>query len=199
MCSSDLADGSLRLVPNSDLFHLSGVEQEDSILLIYPEADDEKQREILFLRETSELIAIWEGHKLTKEQAREVTGIRNVQWVSEFPRVFHRLMCECDAVYLNANEHKRSDSGVETREARFVAETRRKYPLHEYRRLARLMHRLRVRKSATEVDLLRTACSITRAGFERVCRFVQPGVNECDVEAEFAHEFIRRQIGRAHV
>jgi Xaa-Pro aminopeptidase len=187
------ADGTLRGVPNSDLFHLTGVEQEESILLLCPDAEDERHREILFLRETSELIAIWEGHKLTREEARAVTGIHNIQWLSEFPRFFHRLVCESDHVYLNSNEHKRAEVVVQSRDARFARWMQEQYPLHTYHRLARLMHRLRVVKSPIEVGLLREACAITRAGFERVARFVKPGVNECDVEAEFAHEFIRRR------
>jgi Xaa-Pro aminopeptidase len=115
-----------------------------------------------------------------------------VEWLSEFRPIFHRLMCECEHVYLNTNEHKRAVINVETREARFVADTVRRYPLHDFQRLARIMHRLRVTKSPTEIQLLRRACAITRAGFERVCRFVKPGVTETEVEAEFAHEFIRR-------
>lgn len=187
------SDGTLRGITNSDLFYLTGVEQEESILLLFPDAEDERHREILFLRETSELIAIWEGHKLTREEARAVTGIQNIQWLSEFPRFFHRLACEADHVYLNSNEHKRAEVVVQSRDARFVRWMQDQYPLHDYHRLARLMHRLRVVKSPIEVDLLRQACAITRAGFERVARFVKPGVNECDVEAEFAHEFIRRR------
>ena len=187
------ADGLVRPVPNSDLFYLSGVEQEESILLLFPQADDERQREILFLRETSDLIATWEGHKLTKEEAQRVTGIQRVEWLSDFPSLFHRLMCEAEHVYLNSNEHKRADIVVETREARFVRSVQDRYPLHQYHRLARLMHPLRVLKSPQEVELLRQACQITKAGFERVARFVQPGVNECEIEAEFAHEFIRRR------
>ena len=186
------ADGSLVLHPNSDLFYLAGVEQEESILLLYPDAHEENMREILFLRETNDLIAIWEGHKLTKEEARKVSGIKRVEWLSEFRPLFHRLICECEHVYLNANEHKRANIVVSTREARFVEDTRARYPLHDYQRLARLMHRLRAVKSEEEVALLKQACAITRAGFLRVCRFVKPGVNETEVEAEFAHEFIRR-------
>ena len=192
------ADGTLRLTPNSDLFYLTGVGQEESVLLLFPDADDERSREILFLRETSELIAIWEGHKLTREQATAVSGIRNVQWVSDLPRTLHRLMCEAKHVWLNSNEHKRAVVEVETREARFVKDLMARYPLHDYRRLAPLLHSLRVVKSAAEVDLIRHACGITRAGFERVCRFVKPGVNEVEVEAEFAHEFIRRRGGFAY-
>jgi Xaa-Pro aminopeptidase len=193
------ADGTLALVPNSDLFYLSGIEQEQSILLVYPQADDEKQREILFLREAHPELETWEGHKLTKEEARQISGVQNVQWLSEFPRLFHRLMCECDHVYLNSNEHKRAVIEVETRDARFVAETRRKYPLHDYHRLARLMHRLRVCKTPREIDLIRKAASITKLGFERVLRMLKPGVAEAEVEAEFAHEFIRNRARFAYL
>ena len=140
------ADGTLRLSPNSDLFYLTGVEQEESILLLAPDADDEKQREILFLRETNEHLAIWEGHKLTKEEARKISGIIRIEWLSEFPVLFHRLMCECEHVYLNSNEHKRAAIKVETRDARFVRECQERYPLHDYQRLA-LLHRLRIVKS----------------------------------------------------
>lgn len=186
------ADGTFALQPNSDLFYLTGVEQEESLLLLYPDAHEENMREILFLRETSELLAIWEGHKLTKDEARAVSGIKRVEWLSEFRPLFHRLMCECEHVYLNTNEHKRAVIEVETREARFVRDAQRRYPLHDYQRLARLMHELRAAKSDLEIDLLLQACAITKAGFQRVCRFVKPGVTETQVEAEFAHEFIRR-------
>ncbi|HEX7859270.1 MAG TPA: Xaa-Pro aminopeptidase [Verrucomicrobiae bacterium] len=185
------ADGSLPLIPNADLFFLSGVEQEQSILLIYPDADDEKHREMLFLRETNEDLAIWEGHKLTKDEARKVSGIQQIHWLQDFPRLFHRLMCECEHVYLNSNEHKRAVVEVETREARFVADTMRNYPLHDYHRLARVMHKLRVAKSDVEVQLIKRASQITKQGFERVLKVAQPGVSEMEIEAEFAHEFIR--------
>ena len=186
------ADGSLRLRQNSDLFYLTGVDQEESILLLYPDADDEKFREILFLRETNDLIATWEGRKLSKTEARLATGIQRVEWLSEFRPIFHRLMCECEHVWLNTNEHKRAVVEVETRDARFIRETRARYPLHDYQRLARLMHPLRAVKSDEEIKLIRRACDLTSAGFQRVARFVKPGVTETEVEAEFAHEFIRR-------
>ena len=186
------ADGTLPARASSDLFYLTGVEQEESILLLYPEAHDEKMREILFVRETNDLLATWEGHKLTKEEATEVSGIERVEWLSDFRPLFHRLICECEHVYLNTNEHKRAVVEVETREARFVRETVARYPLHDYQRLARLMHRLRVVKSDLELELLREAIAITKAGFLRVCKFTKPGVTETRIEAELAHEFIRR-------
>jgi Xaa-Pro aminopeptidase len=193
------ADGTLALRANSDLFYLSGVEQEETRLLLYPDAHEEKMKEILFLRETNEHLATWEGHKLTKEEARKTSGIQRVEWLSEFRPLFHRLMCECDHVYLNTNEHKRASVEVETREARFVRDTLLRYPLHYYQRLARLMHRLRVVKSNLEIDLLRRACAITKAGFLRVCRRLRPGINEMQLEAELAHEFIGCGAGFAYL
>ncbi len=186
------ADGTLRFRQNSDLFYLTGVEQEESRLLLYPQAHEENMREILFLRESNELLATWQGHKLTKDEAKRVAGVKRVEWLSEFSPLFHRLMCECEHAYLNTNEHKRAVIEVESRDARFIRETQAKYPLHDYRRLAPLLHRLRAVKSPVEIELLRHACAITKAGFLRVCRFVRPGVNETEVEAEYAHEFIRR-------
>lgn len=186
------ADGTLALPANSDLFYLTGVEQEQSILVLYPDADEEKHRTILFLREPTKELEIWEGSKLTKEKARAVSGIEDVLWLSEFPRLFHRLMCECEHVHLNSNEHKRAVIEVESREARFVADVIRRYPLHDYRRLAPLMHTLRAVKSGLELQLIQKACQITADGFRRVLAFAQPGVNEMEVEAEFAHEFIRQ-------
>jgi len=185
------ADGTLAMPAGSDLFYLSGVEQEESILLLYPDADDEKHREILFLREPTPEIELWEGRKLTRDEARQVAGVKNIRWLSEFRRLFHRLMCGCDHVYLNSNEHPRAVIEVESREARFVADTARRYPLHDYQRLARLMHQLRVVKSDLEIDLVRKACALTEQGFRRVLKFTKPGVLEAQIEAEFAHEFIR--------
>ncbi len=147
------ADGTLPFRQSSDLFYLTGVDQEETILLLYPEAHEETMREILFVRETNDLIATWEGRKLTKEEATKRTGIKRVEWLSEFRPLFHRLMCESDHVYLGTNEHKRADIVVETREARFVRDTKERYPLHDYQRLARPMHRLRAVKSDLEIDL----------------------------------------------
>ena len=186
------ADGSLLLKPNADLFHLTGIEQEESLLLLYPDAHEEKHREVLFVRQPNPLLETWEGHKLTKDEARKLSGVARVEWLADFPALFHRLMCECEHAYLNSNEHKRAHIVVETREARFVRETRQRYPLHDYRRLAPLMHRLRAVKSDLEVAQIQKACDITGAGFRRVCKVVKPGLNEMAVEAEFAREFIRR-------
>lgn len=186
------ADGTLAVVPNSDLFYLTGVEQEQTILVIYPDADEEQHRELLFLREPTAENELWEGHKLTKEEAQKISGIQRIHWLSEFPRLFHRLMCECKGVFLNSNEHHRAVIAVESREARFVADTMRRYPLHAHQRLAPLLHHLRAVKSDLEVALIRQACELTAAGFLRALKFTKPGVSETEVEAEFAHEFIRQ-------
>ncbi len=185
------ADGTLGFVQNSDLFYLSGVDQEETVLLIFPDAADEKQREILFLRETNETIATWEGHKLTKDEARKRTGIQRIHWLTDLPDLFRKLMCEAESAFLNTNEHKRASDQVETRDGRFIRQVRAQFPLHDYRRLAPLMHRLRLVKSAFELELIRKATALTGRGFERVLKYVQPGVNELEIEAELAHEFIR--------
>ncbi len=185
-------DAVLLLQQNSDLFYLTGIEQEESLLLLYPEAHEPKHREILFLRQPNPLLETWEGHKLTKEEAQKISGVEQVQWLPDFPALFHRLMCECSQVWLNSNEHKRARVVVESRDARFIKEVQARYPLHDYRRLAPLLHRLRAVKSDAEIALLRQACAITEAGFRRVCRLVKPGVNEMEVEAEFSREFLRR-------
>ncbi|HYR57970.1 MAG TPA: Xaa-Pro aminopeptidase [Chthoniobacteraceae bacterium] len=192
------ADGVLGFVQNSDLFYLTGVDQEETILMLFPDAAEEKFREILFLRETNDDIATWEGHKLTKDDARKRTGIKRVHWLSEFPMLFRGLMCEAEHVFLNSNEHKRAHVTVETRDARFARQVREQFPLHDYQRLARLMHQLRVVKSAFEIDLIRKATALTARGFERVLKFVRPGVNEVEIEAELAHEFIRGGGGFAY-
>ncbi len=187
------ADATLLMQPNSDLFYLSGIEQEESILVLAPDAFNDKHREILFLREPNAHLKTWEGHKLGKEEATKMTGIQEIQWLSDFPSVLRQLMCEAEHVYLNSNEHGRAVVEVESRDARFIRECQQRFPLHDYRRLSPLMHRLRVIKSQPEIDLLKQAVNITEAGFRRVFGFVKPGVNEMEVEAEFAHEFIRKR------
>ena len=192
------ADALLPIVPQTDLFYLTGIEQEETILLLCPNAFDEKLREVLFIRPSSEFLATWEGHKLTPEEARQISGIKNVKLLTEFRGVFHTLMCEADHVYLNANEHPRSVVEVQTRDARFIRDTRKRYPLHDYRRLGRLMMELRGIKTEKEIDLLKTAIDITAKGFRRVARMVKPGVSEFEIEAEFAHEFTRRRARFAY-
>ncbi|HZL91153.1 MAG TPA: aminopeptidase P N-terminal domain-containing protein [Pirellulaceae bacterium] len=192
------ADGTMEFHQNADLFWLTGINQEETILVMAPDAFDEKQREILFLREASENLVIWEGHKLTKEQASQVSGIKQVKWLGEFPRTLHKLMCESENVYLNTNEHGGAPLDFESRELRFARQCQRQYPLHRYHRLARLMHELRVAKSTLEVELIKQACSITGLGFSRILKFIRPGVNEAEIEAELAHEFIRHKATFAY-
>ena len=189
------ADGTMRFRQNNDLFYLSGIDQEESILVICPDYPDKKYREVLFLRETSELIATWEGHKLTKEEATEVSGIETVVWLSDFRKLFHTMMAMggVERVYLNTNEHYRAEVKVESRDTRFIRWCKETYPLHRYERVAPIMSELRVIKSKHEIDLLQKACDITEKGFRRILNFVRPGVTEYQIEAEFVHEFIRNR------
>lgn len=184
------ADGSLLMRANSDLFYLTGVEQEESILVLFPDADDEKLREVLFLREPNEHNELWEGHKLRKEEAQKITGIKQIRWVQDFWGAMRVMAMEAEQIFINTNEHKRASVQMETRDERFISEARRKFPLHTFRRLAPLLHDCRVIKSDIEVDLIRKACALTAKGFKRVLRFTKPGRTETEVEAEFAHEFI---------
>ncbi|MCZ8070650.1 MAG: aminopeptidase P family protein [Bacteroidota bacterium] len=187
------ADGTMVFRQNNDLFYLTGVDQEESILVLCPNFPDEKWREVLFLKETSEMIAIWEGHKLTKEEARKQTGIETVLWLSEFPRVFRHMMTMggVENVYLNTNEHYRADITVQTRDARFIDWCKSVYPLHQYQRIAPIVSALRSIKSSEEIALMQKACDITDKAFRRVLKFVKPGVKEYEIEAEFIHEFIK--------
>ena len=187
------ADGTMLFKQQTDIFWLSGVDQEESILLIFPDSVLPEHREILFLKETSAEIAIWEGAKLTKDGAREVSGVQTVYWLSQFKTILHQLMCECEQVYLNSNEHLRAVIEVETRDARFVKWCKEHYPLHAYNRVQPIMHKLRVIKSKEEVELIQEACNITEKGFRRLLGFVKPGVWEYEIEAELVHEFIRNR------
>ena len=187
------ADGSMGFRQNTDLFYLTGVDQEETILLISPQHPDEKLREVLFVRETNELIAVWEGEKLSREQAREVSGIQTVFWTHQYETVFRNIVFEAENVYLNTNEHTRNDSPVITRDVRFITDFKEKYPLHQLARLAPLMHQLRAIKQPQEISLMQKACDITKLGFERLLKFVKPGVQEFEIEAELLHEFVRNR------
>lgn len=187
------SDGTMRFRQNSDMFYLTGVDQEESTLVLCPDFPDEKFREVLFLRETNDQIALWEGHKLTKEEARAATGVKTVLWAGEFQRIFHTMMVmgNVENVYLNTNDHYRADVTVDSRDQRFIRWCQQKYPLHRYERLASIMHRLRSVKSEEEIALMQKACDITGKAFRRVLKFVKPGVKEFEIEAEYAHEFLR--------
>jgi Xaa-Pro aminopeptidase len=187
------ADGTLPFHPNSDLFYLSGIEQEESRLLLFPGCSNPKHREILFLREPNENLKIWEGYKHSKEDVRKISGIQTVYWIQEFDHIFQLLAAEADIFYLNNNEHNRADNQVETRDQRLNQEIQKKYPLHRIERLAPYLHDLRFCKSAEEIKLIKQAIEVTSQGFHQVLRMVKPGVKEYEIEAEWAREFIRRR------
>lgn len=187
------ADGTFLLQQNRDLFYLSGIDQEETVLVLFPEAKNEKDREILFVRETNETIAIWEGAKLEKEQATEVSGIKRIQWTTSFEGVLSYLAPQAENIYLTTNEHLRAMRVVETRNDRFIKDCQARFPLHQYQRLAPLMGELRMIKDQVEIDMLQKACDITDAGFRRVLGFLKPGVGEWEVEAEYLHEFVRNR------
>ncbi|MDP6909537.1 MAG: aminopeptidase P N-terminal domain-containing protein, partial [Flavobacteriales bacterium] len=187
------ADGTMRFRQNNDLFYLTGADQEETILLLAPDASDETHREILFVKETNETIAVWEGEKLTMEQAREVSGIQTIFWLKDFDRVFGKVVSESAHIYLNSNEHSRADITVETRDARFLKWCKEKYPLHKYRRSAPILNQIRAIKSKMEILLMQEACNITEKGFRRLLKSTKPGVWEYELEAELIHEFIRNR------
>ena len=187
------ADGTLPFKQNTDLFYLTGIEQEETIVVLCPDFPDKRYREVLFLRQPNELLEKWEGHKLTKPEATAISGIETIIWLPAFHAQFHHMMVMggTERVYLNTNEHYRSDVVVETRDARFIDWCRKNYPLHRYDRLAQLLSPLRREKQKQEIKLLQHACDITEKGFRRVLKFLKPGVMEYDIEAEYIHEFLR--------
>ncbi len=187
------ADGTHSFIQQTDLLYLSGIDQEESTLVICPDIKEEKHREILFLKETNEQIALWEGHKYTKEEATAVAGIKTVYWNHEFNNIFRPLVLQSENIYLNTNEHLRANDRVETRDDRFLKQCRQSFPLHNYERLAPIMHDLRAVKSDLELALIRKACRITDKTFRRLLGFIQPGVWEFEIEAEIYHEFLRNR------
>ncbi|MCW3085719.1 MAG: peptidase family protein [Bacteroidetes bacterium] len=187
------ADGAMGFVQNSDLFYLTGVDQEETILLIYPDAKTGSHKEVLFVRETSELIATWEGAKLNQAEATKVSGIKTVLWANGFDAFLKSLIFQAEHVYLNSNEHTRRYIETETAEMRFNKNIMAKFPLHKYERSAPIMHSLRAIKSGYEVELIQQACNITEKGFRRLLGFVKPGVMEYQIEAELIHEFVRNR------
>ncbi|WP_162417345.1 aminopeptidase P family protein [Cyclobacterium roseum] len=185
------ADGTMKFRQNNDLLYLCGIDQEETILVICPDFPDPSLREILFIKPTSEHIAIWEGNKFTKSVASSLSGIGTVKWTTEFEAVFHKLMALTKHVFLNTNDHLRADVTVETRDARFIKECKLRHPLHEYHRISPIMHAFRGLKEAEEIAQIQKACTITEKAFRRVLEFVKPGVKEYEIEAEFVHEFLR--------
>ena len=187
------ADSTMPFQQHRDILYLSGVDQEESILILFPSCSNEKHREVLFLKETNEHIAIWEGEKLDKESALSVSGIKTVYWLDQFQNIFKQMMVEAETIYLNTNEHLRAVTEVETREDRFIQYVKKEYPAHKVQKSAPILHRLRAIKSQIEIELMQRACNITEAGFRRLLSFTKPGVWEYEIEAELAHEFIRNR------
>ncbi|MEY2692275.1 MAG: hypothetical protein RIT03_665 [Bacteroidota bacterium] len=187
------ADSTLPFAQHRDIFYLSGVDQEESILLLFPDAPYAHQKEILFLKETSEHIAIWEGEKLTKEKAFEVSGVKTVYWLQDFEKILFELMTYCDTIYVNTNEHYRQSVTTETREARFVKWWKAQYPAHQVAKSNPILQHIRSIKESEEIALIQQACDITNKGFRRLLPFVKPGVMEYEIEAELIHEFVRNR------
>ncbi len=187
------ADGTMPFKQNANLFYLTGIDQEETILLLAPDFPDPKFREVLFLKETNEEIAIWEGHKYTKEEAEIASGIKHVKWLTEFEQTLSIVLAESESIYLDVNEHIRNASQVETRNDRFFKWCKEHYPLYEYERVFPLLCQLRTVKSDLEIEALQEACNITEKGFRRILDKLKPGIWEYELEAEYLHEFVRRR------
>lgn len=178
---------------NSDFFYLTGIDQAKSILFIFPDCPLEKYREALFLEETNEHIAVWYGKKYSKDEAVKVSGIKNVFWLDTFEAALKEVMSLCEYVYLNANENPRYANEVPYRDSRFNHDLHKKFPQHKYERSAPIVSKLRTIKSETEIELIKRAIDITAKGFDRLLKFIKPGVMEYEVEAEIIHEFTRNR------
>ena len=187
------ADSTLPFYQHRNIFYLSGVDQEESILVLNPNANNPAHKEILFLKETNDHIAIWEGAKLNKDQAKNSTGIQSVYWLDEFETIFSKLMTNVDKVYFNNNDHYRKAVEMQTREDRFLIWLKSNYPKHKIEYSFPIMEKLRGVKEPEEIELIQKACDITEKGFRRVLKFLKPGVMEFHVEAEYSHEFLRNR------
>jgi Xaa-Pro aminopeptidase len=187
------ADSTLPFEQHSDILYLSGADQEESILLLFPDAINEKHREILFLTETNEHIAIWYGAKYSKEEATKVSGIQTIYWLSEFKKIFFDLMTEAETIYFNTNEHYRQSVELESREDRFIKKCKADFPAHKWEKSNQILQEIRGAKESEEIEIIQTACDITEKGFRRILPFVKPGIMEYEIEAEFMHEFLRNR------
>ncbi len=184
---------------NADLFYLSGIDQEETILFLFPDCPNPLYKEVLFLRQTNEHIAVWEGHKLTIQEAKNVSGIKSIYWLDEFWNILPSIISYAESIYLNTNENDRYAHKVPYRDIRFIEKLKDLYPLHNYKRAALIMRELRPVKSEIEINLTKKACEITRDAFVRILKFIKPGVAEYEIEAEIIHEFIRqRASGHAY-
>ncbi|MEO6167405.1 MAG: aminopeptidase P family protein [Chitinophagales bacterium] len=189
------ADMNFQFRQNADLFYLTGIDQEETLLIIFPDSPLPEYKEVLLLRRTNEVIAVWEGHKYTVEEAQAQSGVKTVMWFDEFESILHMLMTYAEHVYLNTNENYRAHPQVEDKNLRFAHELMRRFPVHQYHRSAPIMMQLRQIKSTIEVNLIKEAIRITAVAFERVLKFTRPGVTEYEIEAEITHEFLRNRSG----
>ena len=184
------ADSTLPFEQHRDLFYLTGIDQEETILILCPDAKDPKHREMVFVRETNAHIAVWEGHKLTKSEAVAVTGIDHVQWTTDFEASFLELAKQAENIYINTNEHYRAKVETQTREDRFIEWCKQQFPKKNYEKSNFILQGLRGVKDPEEIAHIQQACDITEKGFRRILGFVKPGVWEFEIEAEFSHEFL---------
>ena len=187
------ADSTMPFQQHRDIFYLSGVDQEESILMLFPDCPNEHLREVLFLKETSEHIAVWEGEKLTKEAAFETAGIRTVYWLQDLEKILFEMTSYCDTFYINTNEHYRANTETETREGRFTKWLLAKYPAHAVAKSNPILQALRSVKDPIEIELMQQACDITEKGFRRILNFIKPTVWEYEIEAELIHEFVKNR------
>ena len=187
------ADSTMPFEQHRDIFYLSGVDQEESVLMLFPDCPNKNLREILFVTETNDHIAVWEGAKLTKEMALETSGIKTVYWLQDLEKVLFEMTTYCDTFYINTNEHYRANTETETREDRFTKGLLAKYPAHSVAKSNPILQRLRSVKDPIELKLMQNACDITEKGFRRILGFTKPGVWEYEIEAELIHEFMKNR------
>ena len=182
--------------PNADVVWLSGVVQEKSMVILYPDNPDKNAREVLVLIRPNEHLEKWEGHKLRKDEATAISGIKNVQWLDNIDAMLQVMMHHADNVYLNTNENDRLDTSLFRPDLLFVHDFMKRFPLHEYERSAPIMKELRAIKTKEEIAVTQEAVNITHKAFERVMKFIKPGVWEHEIEAEITHEFLRNRASR---
>ena len=184
---------------NSDLFWLSGVTQEDSMVIIFPDHPDPKYREVLVLVRPNELKEKWDGKRLRADEAKKISGIPTIVWLDSVDALLQQWIHLAENIYLDSNENDRKASLVQTREYRFIEDMKRRYPLHSYHRAAKIMKQLRAIKTPLEIEVLQQAIDITQNTFLRLLKFIKPGVNEYEIEAEIFHSFLsQRATGAAY-
>jgi Xaa-Pro aminopeptidase len=186
-------DAIYTYVPNSDLYWLTGIEQEDTMLILFPGNPDEKYREVLVLLRPNELKEKWDGKRLRANEATEISGIQKVVWLDSIDAMLQTWVHLADNIYLNTNENDRKSSLLETRDYRFAKEFKQRYPLHKYERAAKVLKRLRAIKTPEEIEVLNEAISVTESAFRRLLDFIKPGVMEYEIEASITHEFLRKR------